>query len=229
MPLPVHMLPSGGRPPLRRAPPPPPAVAAGSAGGVPTPLRVSRSTQKPPSKAPPPPAVSEDVGIRVNPPQVKPTVSVPVELMRAVDFVLERIPGLPPVAKRSISTARVMLEANVDDVPTLQAAILSGCMKDQEVTDRVRVLEEIAEQFGYAVKDHVCLYHEGTEEDGPEADKVDLVRLGAKLLELNELRERELREVAAGTGPRSHDNGAERAHTATPDGSVETELSPNNT
>ena len=53
--------------------------------------------------------------------------------------------------KRAISTARVMLEASVDDVPTLQAAILSGCLGrrgdsagDTTVADRVRVLEEIA-------------------------------------------------------------------------------------
>ena len=53
--------------------------------------------------------------------------------------------------KRAISTARVMLEASVDDVPTLQAAILSGCLPRADVgaeaatvADRIRVLEEIA-------------------------------------------------------------------------------------
>merc|ERR1719160_92283 len=132
-------------------------------------------------------ASGDDVGIRVLPPQVKATEATrsAVELLRAIEFALDHTIA-HSVTRRCISMARVMLEANANDVQALQAAILLGSMKDRDVDERVKLLEEVEDHFGYTVKDIVCQYAEGTEEDGPDSDKVDLIHMGKNLLEMRD-------------------------------------------
>lgn len=171
-----------------------------SAGGlsVPVPPLHVTTTRRPLRPAPPTPVMTssmtrveaaggDDVGIRVIPPQVKVTEATrsAVELIRAIEFALDHTIS-HTVTRRCIAMARVMLEANANDVQTLQAAILLGSMKDRDVDERVKLLEEVEEQFGYTVKDIVCQYAEGTEEDGPDSDKVDLIHMGKTLLEMRE-------------------------------------------
>merc|ERR1719316_1605138 len=143
----------------------------------------------------------DDVGIRVMPPQVKVTEATrsAVELIRAIEFALDHTIA-HTVTRRCIAMARVMLEANANDVQTLQAAILLGSMKDRDVDERVKLLEEVEDVFGYTVKDIVCQYAEGTEEDGPDSDRVDLIHLGKNLLEMRERLQSEA-EATRKTGP----------------------------
>jgi hypothetical protein len=146
-------------------------------------------------------AGADDVGIRVMPPQVKVTEATrsAVDLLRAIEFALDHT-ITHAATRRCISMARVMLEASANDVQALQAAILLGSMKDRDVDDRVKLLEEVEEQFGYTVRDIVCQYAEGSEEDGPASDKVDLIHLGKSLLEMRERLQSEA-EATQKTGP----------------------------